>query len=108
MTASAARHPDLYMPAVAMAVDARLADLGKLTVAELRMAVAAASDSGDLTRELRSTALLTTIGHPVDGHGWKLDWDPRGIRLMHGEHTLVLGIPHVFEEYLDLPGEAPS
>jgi hypothetical protein len=100
--------PDLYMSAVALAVDARLADLSKLSVAELRMAVAAASDSGDWTRELRSTALLATVGHLVDRHGWNLDWDPRGIRLTHGEHTFVLGIPQVFEEYLELPGEVPS
>lgn len=100
--------PDLYLAPVALAVDARLADLGKLSVPELRQAVAAASDLGDWTRDMRSRALLETVGHLVERHGWDLDWDPRGVRLKHGEHTIVLGIPPVFEEYLTMTDETPA
>jgi hypothetical protein len=36
----------------------------------------------------------------IDQHAWKFSWDERGLRLTHDAHTLVLGIPPVFRDYL--------
>ena len=49
----------------------------------------------------REEALIRTVAHLIDGHDWEFSWDPRGLRLTHDGHTLVLGIPAVFLEFLD-------
>ena len=90
----------LYLAPVALAVDARIDELGHLSLAELRETVGIESDTADWTPELREDALLATVGHLVDTHGWELTWDPRGLRLTHGAATLVLGIPPVLREFL--------
>jgi hypothetical protein len=36
----------------------------------------------------------------VDLAGWQPTWDPRGVRLTHGNHTLVLGVSHRLTEYV--------
>jgi hypothetical protein len=91
---------DLYLAPVALAVDARIDELGHLSLTELRETVAIQSDTADWTPELREDALLATIGHLVETHDWALKWDPRGLRLSHDSATLVLGIPSVFREFL--------
>jgi len=91
---------DLYLAPVALAVDARIDELGRLDIDRLSYEVALESDTPDLTRELREQALIRTICHLVDSHDWVLSWDERGLRLKNGPHTLVLGIPRVFADYL--------
>ena len=55
---------------------------------------------------MREEALVRTVTYLIDLHHWEFSWDPRGLRLTHGTHTFVLGIPAVFLEYLeDSPGE---
>jgi hypothetical protein len=49
---------------------------------------------------MREEALIRTVTHLIDGHDWKFSWDPRGLRLTHDAHTLVLGVPAVFLAYL--------
>ena len=92
--------PDLYLAPVALAIDARIEELGRLDLDELRSAVALASDQDERTQEMRELALLDAIGHLTELHGWALSWDPRGIRLTHEAHTFVLGVPEVFRRLL--------
>lgn len=92
---------DLYLAPVALAVDARIDHLSRLTPRELAVEVALESDTPDWTRSDRQTALLRTLRHLIDTRGWAFDWDPRGLRLTHREHTLVLGIPLTFTNYMD-------
>jgi hypothetical protein len=92
---------DLYLAPVALAVDARIEELRHLDEDQLEHKVAFQSDSQDYTPELREQALIKTITSLVDCHGWDLSWDPRGLRLSHGAHTFVLGIPAGFREYID-------
>lgn len=92
---------DLYLAPVALTVDARLEELGRLDSGRLAYEVALESDSPDFTRSMREEALLRTITHLVDIHDWKLSWDPRGIRLSHEAHTFVLGVPASFRAYLE-------
>ena len=93
--------PDLYLAPVALAVDARIEELGHLDKDRLAYEVALESDTPDFTRQLREEALIRTITHLIDDHDWQFSWDPRGLRLSHEVHALVLGIPAVFIEYLE-------
>jgi hypothetical protein len=91
---------DLYLAPVALAVDARITELGRLDQEQLAYEVALESDSPGFTREMREEALIRTVTHLIDTHDWEVSWDPRGLRLTHDTHTFVLGIPPVFVEYL--------
>jgi hypothetical protein len=91
---------DLYLAPVVLAVDARITELGLLDRNRLAYEVALESDSPDFTRAMREEGLIRTITHMIDQHAWKFSWDERGLRLTHDAHTLVLGIPPVFRDYL--------
>ena len=91
---------DLYLAPVALAVDARIEELGQLDKDELVYEVALDADSPDFTRRMREDGLIRTVTHLIDDHGWEVSWDPRGLRLTHDAHTFVLGAPPVFVEYL--------
>jgi hypothetical protein len=92
---------DLYLAPVALAVDARIEELGRLDKDQLAYEVALESDTPDFTREMREDALVRSLTHLVDTHGWTFSVDPRGLRLTHDAHTFVLGIPAVFTQYLE-------
>lgn len=100
MTAKPHDLPDLYLAPVVLGVDARIEELGRLDKDALAYEVALDSDKPDYTRGMREEALIRTITYLVDRHSWEFRWDPRGLRLTHDAHTLVLGIPAVFLEYL--------
>lgn len=91
---------DLYLAPVVLAIDAKLEELSRLNVDQLRDEVAIESNALDVTRQMREEALIRTIEHLIDIHHWALSWDQRGLRLSHQSHTLVLGVPAVFQEYL--------
>ena len=38
----------------------------------------------------RRDALLATLTDGLELHGWKAKWHDRGLRLTHGEHSVVL------------------
>jgi len=97
---------DLYLAPVLLAVDARIEELGRLDRDGLAYEVALDSDSPDVTRHMREQGLLLAITHLTDAHHWEFSWDPRGLRMTHGTHTVVLGLPGVFLDYLaDGPGQ---
>ena len=91
---------DLYFAPVVLAVDARITELCLLDARELAYQVAVAGDSSDSTRELREAGLLHAIQHLIDTHNWQLSLDARGIKLTHGDHSVVLGMPSTFTEYV--------
>jgi len=92
---------DLYLAPVALAVDARIEELGRLDQERLAYEVALESDTPDFTRSMRQEALIRTITHLIDCHDWAFSWDPRGLRLTHEEHTFVLGVPPALVEYVE-------
>ena len=91
---------DLYLAPVVLAVDARIEELGKLDKDGLTYETELEADSPDITRQMREEALIRTITHLTETHHWEFSWDPRGLRMTHHAHTLVLGIPAVFLEFL--------
>ncbi len=92
---------DLYLAPVVLAVDARIEELGRLDKDQLAHKVAFQSDSNEYIRGVSEEALIRTVTYLIDTHGWEFSWDPRGLRLTHDAHTLVLGIPAVFLQYLE-------
>ena len=97
---------DLYLAPVALTVDTRIEELGRLDPDRLAYEVALRSDLPDLNRTMREEALIRAVTHLVDSHGWEFSWDPRGLRLTHDAHTFVLGIPAVFLEFMEGTSEA--
>ena len=84
---------DLHLAPAALALDARIQQMGTLGRRELTVQVALESDCPDRTRADREKALLKAMAYVIDCHGWALAWDPRGVRLSHDGHHLVLGTP---------------
>jgi hypothetical protein len=91
----------VYLAPVALQVDARIAELGALTGEKLALQVALDSDEPDWSVDLRKDALLRTVGYLIDLHTWSLSWDDRGIRLSHGKHSVVFGLPANFRRYVE-------
>jgi hypothetical protein len=96
---------DLYLAPVLLAVDARIEELGQLDEDGLAYEVALESDVPDFTRQMRQEALIRAITHLVDTHHWEFSWDPRGIRMTHDAHTLVLGLPAILLDYVAGAGQ---
>jgi hypothetical protein len=90
---------DLYLAPVILAVDARIEKLSRLRPDELAFEIALEGDHPEWTTGLREAGLLQAIERRVDTHDWELSLDRRGIRMTHGQHTLVLGIPDTFTAY---------
>jgi hypothetical protein len=67
---------DLYLAPVALAVDARIEELGRPDSERLAYEVALESDTPDFTRAMRGDALIRTVTHLIDCHDWVFSWDP--------------------------------
>jgi hypothetical protein len=93
--------PDLRLAPVALAVDAVIEDLGRLSLEKLAWRVESYRDVTEITRDDRERWLLAQIKARVEMAGWELSVDDRGIRLRHREHTFVLGAPATFWAYLE-------
>jgi hypothetical protein len=91
---------DLYLAPVVLAIDAKLDELGTLEPHALAQRVAIESNAPAWSRADREKGLLVAIQHFIDCRGWTMTWDPRGLRLSHAEHAVVLGVPGTFAAYL--------
>jgi hypothetical protein len=91
---------DLYLAPVALEIDRRLDALAGLSVEDLDFQVALQTDRQPTEPGSRATLLLATLSHLMPMHGWELSWDPRGVRLRHEGHSLVLGAPDSVRTYV--------
>lgn len=91
---------DLRLAPLLLALEDRIAELGVLDVEELGHRVALDSDRAGRTPQMRRSTLLQSITRDIDCHGWELTWDPRGLRVSHAQHSVVLGVPAVFADYV--------
>lgn len=98
---------DLRLAPLALDLDNRLAEMAQLELPELAHRVALESDKPDWTRAQRKEALLLSVTHLVDLRGWSVRWDGRGLRLTHHSHSLVLGVPATFTQFVD-SGDLPA
>ena len=100
MTAAPHDISDLYLAPTLLALDARIDELGGLSADDLAFTVAVSSDTADWTPEMRSDALLRTLGHLINRHGWELDIVGRGLRISHAGRSVVLGLPPSLWEFV--------
>jgi len=91
---------DLFLAPLVLVLDSRIEELGSLDLEQLGTRVALVSGKPDWSRDLRESGLLEAVRHLIDWHEWELSWDPRGLRLAHADHKVVLGVPPVFAEFL--------
>ena len=91
---------DLYLAPVALGVDAELARLSEMSQRDLELEIALDTNQEPRTSEARRRALLETVTHRVELHGWTAAWHDRGLRLAHEDHHLVLGVPPNLQSYL--------
>jgi hypothetical protein len=98
---------DLYLAPLLLVLNERLEELNGLALDDLRVHVGLVSDQPDWSRDMRETGLLHAISHTIDCHDWTLSWHQRGLRVSHGKHQVVLGVPATFAGYLDGAQPAP-
>jgi hypothetical protein len=97
-------YTDLFLAPVALSVDERLERLGELDRDALHRRVVLESNNEAWGRSRRGRDVVHSAIYLLDMHGWSADWDPRGVRLSHGAHTLVLGLPENVTRYVaELP-----
>ena len=60
------------------------------------------------TRADRVSDVVDTLTRLLDLHGWTARWDGRGVRLSHGEHAFVLGVPRNLVRYVEELPERPE
>lgn len=91
---------DLYMPPVALELDRRLGQLEGLTEAELEFQVTLETDHQPRNAAARPALVLSMLTRDLKTHGWEVSWAPRGLRVSHADHHLVLGVSHNVRAYL--------
>lgn len=91
---------DLYLAPVALELDRRLAAMADQSTAELDAHVALRTDQQPMDAASRRSLMLEALAHLMPTHGWLLFWDDRGLRLDHGEHSIVLGVPDALRDYV--------
>ena len=83
------QHPhdvtDLRLAPVALLVDGRLEPLPQLHVRHRAVGGSTIADLGS---------------HLIDLAGWRVTWDPRGVRLTHHDHSLVLGVSRRLADFV--------
>ncbi|MCF8531184.1 MAG: hypothetical protein K9G69_07845 [Candidatus Nanopelagicales bacterium] len=91
---------DLLLAPVALEIDARLQALGEMDAEALsfRVALEGNIDLSDASKIHEGVIEASTNG--INLHHWLASIDPRGLRLSHEEHTLVLGLPENMRELL--------
>lgn len=96
---------DLFLAPVALEVDRRLRELGAMSLDELNMRVALAANVDTRFAVERERGLLIAVTHLIEMHDWQAAWDPRGIRVWHGDHEFTLGTPLNFATFRDVEFE---
>jgi hypothetical protein len=91
---------DLYLAPVALELDRRLEKLSGLSERRLDVEVGFATDQQPRDVGDRRALMLATLTHLLPAHGWVVSWHPRGLRLSHERHQVVLGVPDSVRAYL--------
>lgn len=92
---------DLYLVPLMLELDSRLESFGLLEMDALSFEISLETNREPQNSEQRRAVVLDALTRNTDLHGWRVSWDPRGLRLAHGNHTVVLGLPANVRSYLD-------
>lgn len=91
---------DLFLSPVVLDLDQQLAAYGSLSDREVALRVVLATNREPDSPEERAALALQAVTHLVDTHGWEVSWAPRGLRVSHDNHELVLGVPESLDRYM--------
>jgi hypothetical protein len=91
---------DLYLSPVAIELDRRLEELSAVPAEELERRIALTTDREAYGPAARGELFMHSLAHLLPLHGWELEYEPRGVRVRHGDHSLVLGVPDCVREYV--------
>jgi hypothetical protein len=94
-------YSDLFLAPVALQVDQRLDEFAAMERDALHERVVVETNKEARTRADRIRDVVDTVTRLLDLHGWTARWDDRGVRLSHGQNTLVLGVPRNLVLYVD-------
>ena len=86
-------YSDLFLAPVALDVDQRLEGFAALDRDALHKRVCLETNHEAWNRSGRAQDVVDGVTYLLEMHGWRATWDPRGIRLSHDSHSLVLGVP---------------
>lgn len=100
MTARPHDVTDLFLSPVVLDLDRQLAAYDGLTDEEIALRIVLATNREPDSAEERSALALQAVTHVVTTHGWEVNWAPRGLRVSHDNHELVLGVPESLSRYL--------
>lgn len=92
---------DLRLAPLALRLDRRLQEMAELDPGQLRLRIAMDTDRDGFEPAQRARDVVDSVCHLVDLGGWQVSWDPRGLRMSHGDHTLVLGVPANLRAYVE-------
>ena len=84
---------DLFLAPVALQIDARLDELATLDDDSLKFRVALEGNVDLANADLVAEGVVNACTNGIDLHHWEAVIDPRGLRLRHDDHTLVIGLP---------------
>ena len=91
---------DLYLAPVTLAVDGRLEELALLSPEALAAEIAISTNDDSGSPAARERAVVSAVTYLLEMHGWNAGMAPRGLRLFHASHSLVLGLPKNVMDYL--------
>lgn len=96
---------DLYLAPVVLAIDSELEALRGKSYDDIVMYVALATNREPRTRSEKRKYFIEAVTKFHDLHGWVVSCHPRGLRLTHDDHQIVLGLPLPVYSYLELSEE---
>jgi hypothetical protein len=91
---------DLLLAPVALQVDAKVQELSAMNREQLAYHLALEVDRDPRTEQQRGKDIVDAAVKLIDMSGWEANWDPRGVRLSHGRHSIVIGVGADVAEYV--------
>lgn len=92
---------DLLLAPVALEIDARIQELGEMDDEALRFRVALEGNIDLSDMAVVAEGVVDACTNGIELHHWEASIDPRGLRLTHADHSLVLGLPMNVRSLLD-------
>lgn len=91
---------DLYLAPVVLRLDSWVEEWGEMSEQDIMVRIAFTTNEEPRDVEGREKALVHAAQHDVELHGWGVEIVSRGLRLHHGEHYVVLGLPDSLRRFL--------
>ena len=93
---------DLYLAPVVLAIDAELEALRGKGYEDVALYIALATNREPTSRSEKRKYFIEAVTKFIELHGWDVTCHPRGLRLTHDGHQIVLGLPLPVYSYLEL------